>query len=188
MFGIPSAHEDDPERAIRAALRLIEELGASDLDLHVRIGICTGETLVRTDLDPDSGEGFATGDTLNIAARLQVGRARSTASPSPRPRIGRRRAIFHVGRPRRPRAQGPREPMHAWQPLAPVAHATGELIVETTPFVGRELELETLIRLFERSRTTPSVEVVTIVAEPGHRQEPARRASSAGTSTACRTS
>ncbi len=57
--------------------------------------------------------------------------------------------------------------MHAWQPLAPIAHATGELIAETTPFVGRELELETLIRLFERSRTTPSVEVVTIVADPG---------------------
>ncbi len=52
VFGIPSAHEDDPERAIRAALRLIDEVRASDLDLHVRIGICTGETLVRTDLDP----------------------------------------------------------------------------------------------------------------------------------------
>ena len=166
VFGIPSAHEDDPERAIRAALRLIEEVRASDLDLHVRIGICTGETLVRTDLDPDSGEGFATGDTLNIAARLQsAAPIDGVAVAEPTQQATAR--IFQWDDLGDLSLKGRAEPMHAWQPLAPVAHATGELIAETTPFVGRELELETLIRLFERSRTTPSVEVVTIIADPG---------------------
>ena len=166
VFGIPSAHEDDPERAVRAALRLIEEVRASDLDLHVRIGICTGETLVRTDLDPDSGEGFATGDTLNIAARLQSAApvdGVAVADATKRASAG----AFTWDDLGDLALKGRAQPMHAWRPLAPIARATGELIAETTPCVGRELELETLVRLFERSRTTPSVEVVTIVAEPG---------------------
>ena len=135
VFGIPSAHEDDPERAIRAALRLIDEVRASDLDLHVRIGICTGETLVRTDLDPDSGEGFATGDTLNIAARLQSAApidGVAVAEPTYRATAG----IFRWDDLGELALKGKSEPMHAWQPMAPVAHATGELIVETTPFVA----------------------------------------------------
>ncbi len=166
VFGIPAAHEDDPERAVRAALRLIDEVGASGLDLHVRIGICTGETLVRTDVDPDSGEGFATGDTLNIAARLQSAAPIDgvAVAESTRRACARAFSWMDLGDLA---LKGRAEPMHTWQALAPIARATGELIVESTPFVGRELELETLVRLFERSRTTPSVEVVTVVAEPG---------------------
>ena len=72
VFGVPLAHEDDPERAVRAGLRICEEVAASDLDLEVRIGINTGEALVRLDVDPRSGEGFATGDTLNTAARIEA--------------------------------------------------------------------------------------------------------------------
>ena len=65
------------------------------------------------------------------------------------------------------RAKGKAEPVPLWRPLEPIARATGELMAETTPFVGRSFELETLVRLFERSRATPSLEVVTIVADPG---------------------
>ena len=72
VFGVPLAHEDDPERAVRAALRIIEDVGASDLGIEVRIGVNTGEALVRLDVDPRSGEGFATGDTMNTAARLEA--------------------------------------------------------------------------------------------------------------------
>ena len=72
VFGVPLAHEDDPERAVRAALRIIEDIGASDLGIEVRIGVNTGEALVRLDVDPRSGEGFATGDTMNTAARLEA--------------------------------------------------------------------------------------------------------------------
>ena len=72
VFGVPLAHEDDPERAVRAALRIIEDIGASDLGIEVRIGVNTGEAFVRLDVDPRSGEGFATGDTMNTAARLEA--------------------------------------------------------------------------------------------------------------------
>ena len=67
VFGVPAAHEDDPERAVRAALRIVADIGASELPIEVRIGINTGEALVRLDVDPGSGEGFATGDTMNTA-------------------------------------------------------------------------------------------------------------------------
>jgi class 3 adenylate cyclase len=76
VFGVPAAHEDDPQRAVHAALRLVqafEGLAAPDgSPLQVRIGVNTGEALVRLDIDPLSGRGFLTGDAVNAAARLQA--------------------------------------------------------------------------------------------------------------------
>ena len=73
---MPAAHEDDPERAVRAGLRLVEALeGMTCPDgspLEVRVGVNTGEALVRLDVDPASGRGFLTGDAVNVAARLQA--------------------------------------------------------------------------------------------------------------------
>ncbi|HEY5169932.1 MAG TPA: adenylate/guanylate cyclase domain-containing protein, partial [Thermoleophilia bacterium] len=75
VFGVPAVHEDDPERAVRAALRVLEALeGMTRPDgstLEARIGVNTGEALVRLDVDPASGQGFLTGDAVNVAARLQ---------------------------------------------------------------------------------------------------------------------
>ena len=63
-FGVPQAHEDDAERAVRAAFAVLE--GVHELGLEARIGIEAGEVLV------DEGEStFATGEAVNIAARLQ---------------------------------------------------------------------------------------------------------------------
>jgi len=76
LFGTPKAHEDDPERAIRAALAVrqgIAELNEEDewLDLHIRTGIHTGEALVMLGARPGEGEWSAAGDVLNTAARIQ---------------------------------------------------------------------------------------------------------------------
>jgi class 3 adenylate cyclase len=76
LFGSPKAHEDDPERAIRAGLAVrngIAELNTEDewLDLHIRIGIHTGEALVMLGARPSEGEWSAAGDVLNTAARIQ---------------------------------------------------------------------------------------------------------------------
>jgi class 3 adenylate cyclase len=76
VFGVPAVHEDDPERAVRAGLRIVEALeGMTRPDgspLQVRVGVNTGEALVRLDVTPGSGEGFLTGDAVNTAARLQA--------------------------------------------------------------------------------------------------------------------
>ena len=76
-FGVPTAHEDDPARALRAALRIRRRLAAVNeelraghgVDLEIRIGINTGEVLAVT--APRPGEAMATGDAVNVAARLE---------------------------------------------------------------------------------------------------------------------
>src|SRR5688572_1322467 len=77
VFGAPRAHEDDPERAVRAALRIIgaiAELNEADpgLALRVRVGVNTGEMLVFLDPKLERGEGRVTGDVVNTAARIQA--------------------------------------------------------------------------------------------------------------------
>src|SRR5213596_3721088 len=77
LFGAPLAHEDDPERAVRAALSIrdaIGELNESDpkLELQVRIAVNTGEALVALGANPSEGEGMASGDVVNTTARLQA--------------------------------------------------------------------------------------------------------------------
>ena len=76
LFGAPASHEDDPERAVRAALGIqqaIAEMNEADpeLALQVRIGVTTGEALVSLDARTEMGEGMAAGDVMNTGARLQ---------------------------------------------------------------------------------------------------------------------
>jgi len=164
VFGVPNVHEDDASRAVSAALRVVEEVAETELGVHVRIGIMTGETLVRGDLDPTAGEGLATGDTLNIAARLQghapvdgvlVGAATREAA-------GGAFAWQDAGRLA---LKGRADPLQAW--VARRAKQAGPTIGELTPFVGRASEVDAVVAAFERSRRTPSLEILTIVADPG---------------------
>lgn len=69
LFGAPVAHEHDPERAVRATLAIREF--AADEGLELRVGVTTGEALVRLDSRPEAGEGMASGDVVNTGARLQ---------------------------------------------------------------------------------------------------------------------
>ncbi len=68
-------HEDDPERAVRAGLRILEAIDElsedEELDLSVRAAVATGEAVVQLGAQAGTGEGIATGDVVNIAARLQ---------------------------------------------------------------------------------------------------------------------
>ena len=79
VFGVPTVHEDDSERAVRAALRLVESL--EDLSrpdgapLEARAGVMTGELLVAHGVDPALGNGFVAGDAINTAARLEASAA-----------------------------------------------------------------------------------------------------------------
>src|SRR5881409_3955750 len=71
LFGAPVAHEDDPERAVRAALA-IRDWARETSDVQVRIAVNTGEALVLLGAKPSEGEGMAAGDVVNTAARLQA--------------------------------------------------------------------------------------------------------------------
>src|ERR687887_1182231 len=72
LFGAPVAHEDDPERAVRAALAIRDWVRETGEDLQVRIAVNTGEALVLLGARPSEGEGMAAGDVVNTAARLQT--------------------------------------------------------------------------------------------------------------------
>src|SRR6059058_2879881 len=76
VFGAPVGHEDDAERAVRAAFAVRNAVHAASaeeagLDLDLRIGINSGEVLAVIDADVRSGEGLVAGDVVNTAARLQ---------------------------------------------------------------------------------------------------------------------
>ena len=74
VFGVPAAHEDDPERAVRAGLRIVEDAeswGVGGAPLRLRVGSTPGEALVRLGSAPASGERLLAGDTINTASRIQ---------------------------------------------------------------------------------------------------------------------
>ncbi len=165
LFGAPTAHEDDPERAVRAALRILERIPGLGLDLHVRLGVNTGPVLFAAGSGGERDDAV-TGDAVNTAARLQA------LAPMDGVVVGEPtyRATSHLfAYEALPPAlvKGKAEPVAVFRPTAPLARPPGALRAETTPFVGRDLELSLLVGLFERARSTPSVELVTIVAEPG---------------------
>jgi class 3 adenylate cyclase/tetratricopeptide (TPR) repeat protein len=172
LFGAPIAHEDDPERAVRAALAIrdaVAELneGDSDLDLHVRIGVNTGEALVALGARPIEGEGMASGDVVNTAARLQA------AAPVDGILVGELtyRATAGVIEYREAdpvTAKGKAEPVVAWEPLQARARLGVDVARQArSALVGRERELDVLAGALARAREERSPQLVTLVGEPG---------------------
>lgn len=165
VFGAPSVHEDDAARAIQAALAIIRDLQASNLGLQVRIGIQTGEAVVRVGADRTAEEGLATGDILNTAARLQTAAAPGgIAVGDPTYRVTERDFDWEdLGAIA---LKGKAEPVQVWRPLRP-AQGVASAAHEATPFVGRDRELMVLVEAFHRAMARPGVELATVLAEPG---------------------
>jgi len=172
VFGAPVAHEDDAERAVRSGLRIleaIEELNGGDekLQLHVRVGINTGEAVVALGAHPERGEGFVTGDVVNTASRLQgVAPINGVAVSEPTFRHTERAFTFVRLEP--VQVKGKAEPIQVWQPLAARARFGADVIrANATPLVGRQFERPLLIATFERAATQRACQLVTVVGEPG---------------------
>jgi class 3 adenylate cyclase/tetratricopeptide (TPR) repeat protein len=153
VFGMPVAHEDDPERAVRVSLQTLDAISALNashgFDLHVRIGVDTGEALVSTVPGEQIGGSIA-GDIVNTCARLQtaasidgilVGEATYRATSS----------VF-VYEPVAPvSAKGKSEPLAVWRPLRARSRVVVDREGSSTPFVGRRTELATLQVAFEHA-------------------------------------
>ena len=165
LFGAPIAHEDDPERAVRAAFA-IRDWAREDGGVEVRIAVNTGEALINLAARPQSGEGMAAGDVVNTTARLQA------AAPVNGVLVGEvtyratREAIeFRELSP--VEAKGKSEPVHAWEALEPRARVGSEAVSVRAPLIGRQRELDQLVDAFERARQDRSSQLVTIVGVPG---------------------
>jgi class 3 adenylate cyclase/tetratricopeptide (TPR) repeat protein len=172
LFGAPVAHEDDPERAVRAALAIraaIAEFNQADpeLGLRVRIGITTGEALVALGARPERGEGMASGDVVNTAARLQAAAPVDGILVDATTRRATGRQIgYRVADP--VTAKGKAEPVPVWLVVAPKANLGVDVAqAPRTVLVGRDRELAVLVDALTRARSEPSAQLVTLVGVPG---------------------
>src|SRR5438477_454714 len=124
LFGAPVAHEDDPERAVRAALA-IRDWARETPDVQVRIAVNTGEALVLLGAKPSEGEGMAAGDVVNTAARLQA------AAPVNGVLVGEityratRHVIEYLER-EQVVAKGKSEPLRVWEAVSARSRVTVE--------------------------------------------------------------
>jgi class 3 adenylate cyclase/tetratricopeptide (TPR) repeat protein len=172
VFGAPVAHEDDPERAVRAALRItqaIEEFNDSHpgIELAVRAAVATGEAVVALGVHPDTGEGMVTGDVVNTASRLQeVAPVGGVVVGEVTYRSTRRAIVYEVRRP--VILKGKPEPVPHWRALEARSRLGIDVSIgATTPFVGRNPELNLLDGTFARALRESSVQLVTVTGEPG---------------------
>lgn len=165
LFGAPLAHEDDPERAVRAALAVREATG--DLDAAVRIGITTGEALVTRDARHLEGEGMAAGDVVNTAARLQAAAPEGGILVDTATYNATEHAIEY--REAEPvEAKGKADPVPVWEVVAPRARLGVDIAFRgAAALVGRDEELDALRDAFSRARRERTVQLVTLVGMPG---------------------
>ncbi len=172
VFGAPVAHEDDAERAVRAALHIaeaIEELNEErpGLDLAIRAAVNTGEALVTLGARPEAGEGFVTGDVVNVASRLQaiervggvvVGEFTYRAT----------RGVIEYEELEPVTVKGKEQALPVWRAIGARSRFGVDVEQRTQiPLIGRDHELNLLRELFGRVTRDEAVQLVTIVGEPG---------------------
>jgi class 3 adenylate cyclase len=169
-FGYPEAHEDDAERAVRAGIAIIDAVGGltTPEPLNVRLGVATGLVVVGDLIGAGAAqERGVVGETPNLAARLQALAAPGTlvVAESTRRQIG---ALFEI------EDLGP-QPLAGFAEPQPACRVIGEsgmlsrfeaLRSGETPLVGRDEEVQLLIRRWQQAKTGEG-RVVLISGEPG---------------------
>ena len=165
VWGAPSAQEDDAERAVRAALELVDAVRTLGPGIDARAGVLTGEAAVTLGA---VGQGMVAGDIVNTASRLQ-----SVAAPGA-VLVGeatRRAAAGAVAfEPAGNQAvKGKAAPVPAWRALRVVAERGGRRRTETleAPFVGRDDELRLLKDLFHATGREGRARLVSVTGPAG---------------------
>lgn len=170
VFGSPVAHEDDPERAVRAALAMHERLAAVQEDMatlagrpiEMRIGIETGEIVASVGRE---AEGLLTGGTLHVAARLQ------SAAPPGAVLVGERawrdtRDTIEYRPLEDIELRGLEGPSRIWRAIG-VRASRREGIAASVPLVGRRDELDLLDLLLGRTMRGRRAQLITVVGPAG---------------------
>ena len=165
LFGAPLAHEDDPERAVRAALA-IRDWASEQGEVQVRIAVNTGEALINLAARPESGEGMAVGDVVNTTARLQSAAPRNGILVGEATYRATRQAIDYRAADA-VEAKGKAAPVRVWEAVAARSRVTSEAVSVSSPLVGRDRELAVLSELLVRVRDEASPQLVTLVGVPG---------------------
>jgi class 3 adenylate cyclase len=166
LFGAPVTHEDDPERAVRAALA-IRDWVRDEGQVQVRVAVNTGNALVLLGARPGQGEGMAAGDVVNTAARLQA------AAPVNGVLVGGRtfretRGVIEYRQAEPVAAKGKREPVPVWEAVGARARMGVDVAHQARAvLVGRDRELGVLRDALARVRAERCPLLVTLVGVPG---------------------
>jgi class 3 adenylate cyclase len=171
VFGLPTLHEDDALRAMRAAVEIQAAVGALsqglkldlDVGMSVRIGIATGEVVAS---DPSVGGTLITGDAVNTSARLEQAAAPDQILVSAFARDLVRDAIVAEPVPA-VAARGKAIPVPAYRLLSVVSGAPGHARRLDAPMVGRERELRGLHQSFDDAVSDRSCRLFTILGSAG---------------------
>ncbi len=169
VWGTPVAHEDDAERAVRAALEIVDAVSAfgEELcapDLRARAGVVTG----RVASLENPGEGLVVGDRVNTASRVQSAAQPGTVYVDDVTRQVTSAAIAYEDAGEH-MVKGKAEPLRLWRAVRVVAGVRGtdrEQGVEA-PFVGRDPELRLVKELLHATVERSSARLVAIAGEPG---------------------
>ncbi|MDH3707720.1 MAG: AAA family ATPase, partial [Acidimicrobiia bacterium] len=167
LFGAPVMHEDDAERAVRAALAMQASMAElrrdRGVDIHMRVGVNTGEVLVG-EMNAD-GDYTAMGDVVNTADRLQKAAAPDTvlvgavAHEATEP-------VIRYERHGQVDARGRDERVEAWQAIEPLG-LPGQRDRAETPLIGRDLEMDLLGRTVDAAVKRRRANLVLILGDPG---------------------
>jgi class 3 adenylate cyclase/tetratricopeptide (TPR) repeat protein len=170
LFGAPVAHEDDAERAVRAALGMqeamteINERVPEGVTFALRVGLNTGEVLAGA-----VGDDYTVvGDTVNVASRLQTAARPGSVTVGEWTMRATRDAVrYEQLEPLE--LKGKSEPVPAWEAVGLIAeHAGGRAISgREAPLMGRDYEIGTLESLYERVARERRPHLVTLIGEAG---------------------
>ncbi len=170
VWGVPTAHEDDAERAVRAALELIE--GVADLgvtlgvpELRLRAGVVTGEVAANLGA---TDQGMVAGDVVNTAARVQAAARPGEVWVDSATRSLTAAAVTHVDVGMH-ELKGKAEPMQLYRVGTVVAAVGGIQRVDglEAPLAGRERELRMVKELFHATEESGRPRLVILDGEAG---------------------
>jgi class 3 adenylate cyclase/tetratricopeptide (TPR) repeat protein len=159
VFGIPTAHEDDALRAVRAAMEMREAIAGHGLE--ARIGVNTGEVVVGGE-----GETLVTGDAVNVAARLEQAAPNREILIGPETRLLVRDAV-RVEAVEPLALKGKAEPVEAYRLVEVLRDAAPLARHPETPLVGRERERQRLWRAYEDAVAGASCQLFTLLGPAG---------------------
>ena len=165
VWGVPVAHEDDAERAVRAALDMVAAVPQVEAGLVARAAVASGESAVTLGAE---GQGMVAGDLVNTASRLQGHAEPGTVLVAGSTRLATERAVVYepVGSAT---LKGKTEQVEIWRAVRTRAGIGGRLRSDELepPFVGRDAELRMLTEMFHATARESRLRLVSVTGQAG---------------------